>query len=403
MFYKKCLNQSRRDGFTWVVSLIGRDADASECFQKIENDWKSIDDITYKEILFVFSIGDMKESTFFNIDDCGTGEMYPFAKIIGSRSIAKYNAKDARNSPQVSDWSKEHSKSVTEFIREFNINESQVPCLYIVNLKNNNRTIVPVSKSVDIYMTFKCFIGSIGRDLNTYRELREELDGYKNVNKYYDLKEGLYRYAEQCVNTKEKETIIAIIEKESSFKQAKGDIERTVIRNRLKKLGQWERQFILKFEQSEEGIKYIKLKADLDKIIKELDKAVNNMDKYIKHKEYMMSNNMIGNDNTFGDGNIFGSNNTININKKEYKLSGDLDNIIELINRGLDKMPGEEAESIKDAVVMVHEEITKVEPKSQRIRNGISLLAATIDICNGIPQLSMNISKFIEYAGQYIK
>lgn len=61
-----------------------------------------------------------------------------------------------------------------------------------------------------------------------------------------------------------------------------------------------------------------------------------------------------------------------------------------------------DAETIADAVEMVHEEIKKAEPNKKIIKNGIKLIASMISVVNGIPTLAENLRKFVEYISTLI-
>lgn len=54
-YFQKCIPQAKRQGYILIISLIARYSDAQELYEKIEQDWASLNDLTGDKILFVFS------------------------------------------------------------------------------------------------------------------------------------------------------------------------------------------------------------------------------------------------------------------------------------------------------------------------------------------------------------
>lgn len=114
-------------------------------------------------------------------------------------------------------------------------------------------------------------------------------------------------------------------------------------------------------------------------------------------------NNMIKDNVTFNingqvnisNGNIYAvQNNNIGIDK--------IDIIVRNIMQNISEITPNDAETIADAVEMVHEEIKKAEPNKKIIKNGIKLIASMISVVNGIPTLAENLRKFVEYISTLI-
>lgn len=80
----------------------------------------------------------------------------------------------------------------------------------------------------------------------------------------------------------------------------------------------------------------------------------------------------------------------------------ELDIIIKSIMENLSGLKNEDAESIKDAVDMVREELAKPEPKVSRLRSCVTLLAPMLTITNGIPTLASNLQGLIDYITPFI-
>ena len=54
-FYREISKRAKNKNYVWIISLIARHADAKEMYEKLEQDWTSIDNLTNDKILFVFS------------------------------------------------------------------------------------------------------------------------------------------------------------------------------------------------------------------------------------------------------------------------------------------------------------------------------------------------------------
>jgi hypothetical protein len=131
-YYDKIIPRAKRKNYKWVISVIARHADAKELYQHIEEDWASINDLTYDNVLFVFSLGaSLENNSFFHTEgqENYVGTMCPYVETINEERIANrkedfyihtYGAADI-------DWKQKHSQSVTEFIRKYDIREEQLP------------------------------------------------------------------------------------------------------------------------------------------------------------------------------------------------------------------------------------------------------------------------------------
>lgn len=67
-----------KENYKWVISIIARHSDAKMLYQHIEEDWASINDLTYDNVLFVFSLGpSLKNNSFFHTEglECYVGTM----------------------------------------------------------------------------------------------------------------------------------------------------------------------------------------------------------------------------------------------------------------------------------------------------------------------------------------
>lgn len=81
----------------------------------------------------------------------------------------------------------------------------------------------------------------------------------------------------------------------------------------------------------------------------------------------------------------------------------ELDTIIKGILDNIHELKKEDAESIKDIVEIVKEELGKQKPKVSRLRNCVTLIAPMFTIANGISALRSNLNRLVEYIMPYIQ
>jgi len=104
-----------------------------------------------------------------------------------------------------------------------------------------------------------------------------------------------------------------------------------------------------------------------------------------------------------GQVNVASDNATINATQNNGIQSDELDRIVKAIMDNVSSVNKEDAETIKDSVNMIKDELLKSEPKRTIISNGIKLLAPMISIVNGIPTLTTNIQNLIDFASQFLR
>ncbi len=104
-----------------------------------------------------------------------------------------------------------------------------------------------------------------------------------------------------------------------------------------------------------------------------------------------------------GQFNYARDNATINATQYNGVNASELDNIIKGIIENLSGLKKEDADKITDAVEMAKEELDKPEPKVSRLRNCLTLIAPMFTIANGIPALSGNLQKLVDYITPYIR
>ena len=83
--------------------------------------------------------------------------------------------------------------------------------------------------------------------------------------------------------------------------------------------------------------------------------------------------------------------------------ANELDSIIEGIMNNLSGLKEEDADSIRDIVDMVKDELEKPEPKVSRFKNCLALIAPMFTVANGVPALVDNLQKLVDYITPFIK
>lgn len=103
-----------------------------------------------------------------------------------------------------------------------------------------------------------------------------------------------------------------------------------------------------------------------------------------------------------GQINVASGNATINATQNNNIANNELREIIEGILNNLEKIDEESAETIKDAVQFAEQGFASQQPKSNKLKNCITLLAPMLTVLNGVPVLAGNIQKLIDYIKPYI-
>lgn len=64
-YFQRCIPKAKSKGYVLIISLIARYSDAQDLYEKIEEDWASLNDLTGDKILFVFSTPKARERASF--------------------------------------------------------------------------------------------------------------------------------------------------------------------------------------------------------------------------------------------------------------------------------------------------------------------------------------------------
>lgn len=93
---------------------------------------------------------------------------------------------------------------------------------------------------------------------------------------------------------------------------------------------------------------------------------------------------------------------TIHATQNNGVTLSELDNIINGITENLSPLKKEDVDAIEDVINMIKEEFAKPEPKVNRLRNYLNLIAPMFTIANGIPDLSEHLHRLIDYINMFI-
>ena len=67
-YFQRCIPKAKKKGYVLIISLIARYSDAQVLYEKLEEDWASLNDLTGDKVLFVFSTPKVrKRASFFHM------------------------------------------------------------------------------------------------------------------------------------------------------------------------------------------------------------------------------------------------------------------------------------------------------------------------------------------------
>lgn len=104
-----------------------------------------------------------------------------------------------------------------------------------------------------------------------------------------------------------------------------------------------------------------------------------------------------------GQINIANDNAAIYATQNNQFMPDELENITKNIMSHIDQLDKENKEIIEGAVDMIKEEFARPEPKMNRLRSCVTLIAPMIAVANGIPVLAENLRKLLDYVTPYIR
>lgn len=217
-YYKKCLNIAKDNGFIWVVFLLSRKADTEALYDKMVSQWSSLDDITGRKILFIFSSNVLKSPTVIgkNKKNMAKGYINSFIKISSNFPSFVMNYGIGKSVPTLrKDLINEHSRTISKMTEYLGLMEKDIPSLVLTNLISNKKIIIKITDKFDCYNFIKLMLEIVEPEIIKYERFIEEnsdflelysshlklteltLDLNKKSNDYSnEIKESLKSYLE---------------------------------------------------------------------------------------------------------------------------------------------------------------------------------------------------------------
>ncbi|MBQ1172983.1 MAG: toll/interleukin-1 receptor domain-containing protein [Lachnospiraceae bacterium] len=281
--YREIIDRAQKSDYIWIMSLIARYADCENVYKKIEHDWESLNDLTGKKILFIFSSPSCKEwSSFFRKKGGKSyvGNGCPFITILDKARIDDNKGGFNYNYPNYEniDWKLKHSQTISEFAQNYNIPEEQIPCLFFYNVRNRKTKIVPLKSNIDIYKLVKKIIICINDLYDRILTIESDLKEFQNVENYVNLFIKLFDKAE-LLDITQKRAIQAVLTNKKMYLDVRDVIKDRQIQKDLKRIKQWDRQFFAAFiRNSKKQKEYLCLKKEYAFLSEMIDKKMDDID-----------------------------------------------------------------------------------------------------------------------------
>lgn len=281
--YEEIIKRAENSEYIWIMSLIARYADCENVYAQIEHDWESLNDLTGKKILFLFSSPSCKEwSSFFRKRGKRpyVGNGCPFVTILDKAHIDDNRGGFRYNYPNYDsiDWKLKHSQTISEFAERYNISEEQIPCLFFYNVRNRKTKVVPLDLNTDVYKLIKDIIININNLYGRLLDIETNLNEFRNIENYINLFVELNRKAKR-LNIEQRQAIQAVLTNQKMYLDVRNEIKDRQIQKDLKRIKQWERQFYAAFLCDLKRCKeYLNLKKEYMAISKKLEDKLDNID-----------------------------------------------------------------------------------------------------------------------------
>lgn len=290
-YFQRCIPEAKKKKYVLIISLIARYSDAQVIYEKLEEDWASMNDLTDDKILFVFSTPETrKRASFFHLPGGKPyeGIMCPFVELLNGTGVEDNNGPfeylyDGYNRI---DWKQKHSQTITEFATNYNILESEIPCLFLYDLVGNRYKVIPIEPTMDIYLMIKSMVDEIAEYRKKKQNIEDQLKPYKNIEKYYDLYEELENEMKKG-NSKQCTAIKKVLREEQTYKDVKCDISNPKVKKDLKRIGQWKRQYLNRFNKDGANKKYyLELKKKMHDVENEFDLIWTNLGNTMQERRW---------------------------------------------------------------------------------------------------------------------
>ena len=211
-FYKKCLDCAEATGFSWVLCLLAREADAEETYDQIKRYWSSLHDLTGTEILFVFA-GALREKNDFSTvlhheSESWRGLRNGTMHIVNepAPTIPFYNYPMMEFKEESFGMIKtNHTRSISEIKDYFGLSEKMIPSLIFTptnRFVRDEHVVVPL-KGENVYQEIKKIIENLESPLKDlkreqfqYQQIESQLkDNSKKMEKLCHANKAARRYA----------------------------------------------------------------------------------------------------------------------------------------------------------------------------------------------------------------
>ncbi|MCX0408439.1 hypothetical protein PL326_04170 [Clostridium perfringens D] len=275
-YYEKCLNIVQSRGFILSIFLLSRKADLECLYERIENQWGSLDDITGKRVLFIFSSCKLKSSTALYKRKVDKSSVYvnPFLKILNEMSIFNINnfigRYEVRNKDELLE---KHSRSISGIIDRLGLKEKDIPCLLIRNLISNKEYNIKLTEDFDCYKFIKLMIETIENNVIEYENFiknnKEFLSLYINYLKFQKIKNDIINEFSESSNELKKYVNLYIKNRnKDDFKRIKYLNKNKKSMSHIKKYNNYYRHFYLKIENDKN---LIDKKNQLENLMSNID------------------------------------------------------------------------------------------------------------------------------------
>ena len=278
-YYKKCLDVAKSNGFIWVVCLLSRRADTESLYEKIVSQWASLDDITGKRILFVFSSNTFKSPTIIckSKKSGADGYINPFLKISSNFPLfgMNYGFGKIMSQPR-KELIDEHSRTISKMAKYLGLMEKDIPCLVLTNLLSNKKFIIKITDEFDCYNFIKLMLELVEQQVLDYEKFSEKKSGflelYSNHLKFIKLTSDLKEKSNDYSNETQKMVHSYLMTRnKEDFKRLKKIIKVPKDIEQLKKYNNWHRHFN---EKINNDTQYNTDKKMMDLLIEQMDYSV---------------------------------------------------------------------------------------------------------------------------------
>lgn len=285
-YYKKCLEIARSNDFIWTICLLSRKADTETLYEKIVDQWTSLDDITGKRILFIFSSNKFKSPTIIckSKQNRVDGYINPFFKVSNNFPLfgMNYGFGKIMSQPKKK-LIDEHSRTISSMAKYLELMEEDIPCLVVTNLLNNKKFIIKITDEFDCYNFIKLMIELMEEQLLDYDKFIEEnpdfLELQCNHLKFTKLTEDIKDKAKNYSNEIQ-EILSSYLEdrRKEDFKKLKNLIKSSDDIKQLKRYNNWYRHFN---ERIRSNTQYNDNKKNLNSLIESMDYTLEQLSRQI--------------------------------------------------------------------------------------------------------------------------